>query len=223
MRNVKRLFILSLVFIFSLSLSAGKLDKDLARGFDSISPMDAYNYVKTMALPKFAGRYTGHEGYTAAAKWAAAKFKKWGLKPISNKEGFLQAFPRPYAIIPQAKMTLLKGKKQEKVELKAEDEFLPLLATDSGDNTAELVFAGWGVSAPELGYDDYAGTILASRNTMNTAFACRWPKIKAPKAFFISIPGPLPIPTWILSKDSPMPLSVKKLQIRYSKKKVLRQ
>ncbi len=157
MRNIKRLFILSLILSLSLSLSAKKLDKDLTRGFDSISPMEAYNYVKTMALPKFAGRYTGHEGYTAAAKWAAAKFKKWGLKSINSKEGYLQAFPRPYAIIPQAKMTLLKGEKQEKVELEAEDEFLPLLATDSGDNTAELVFAGWGISAPELGYDDYAG------------------------------------------------------------------
>ena len=29
--------------------------------------------------------------------------------------------------------------------------------SDSGDHTGELVFAGWGIHAPELGYDDYAG------------------------------------------------------------------
>jgi hypothetical protein len=43
------------------------------------------------------------------------------------------------------------------VELEPETDFLPMLASDSGDNTAGLVFAGWGIHAPELGYDDYAG------------------------------------------------------------------
>jgi len=132
-------------------------DKDLSRGYDSIRPEETYSYVKTMALPKYAGRHTGHEGYTEAAKWAAAKFKKWGLKTPSLEQSYLQAYPSPYVIVDQASMTLLEVDKKERVELKPETDFLPMLASDSGDNTAGCVFAGWGIHAPDLGYDDYAG------------------------------------------------------------------
>ncbi len=157
----------SIFFILSLTLPAEKLDKDLEKGFSSIRPMDIYGYVKTLASPEFAGRFTGHEGYTEAARWAALKFKEWGLKPMNKKEGYLQAYPSPYTIVEKAEMTLLipekKGQAQEElafeeVKLELEKDFLPLLFSDSGDHTAGLVFAGWGISAPELGYDDYAGT-----------------------------------------------------------------
>jgi hypothetical protein len=43
------------------------------------------------------------------------------------------------------------------MKLVPEKDFLPLLYSDSADRTAESVFAGWGISAPEIGYDDYAG------------------------------------------------------------------
>lgn len=157
MERLKKLAIIIFVLCFAVSLSAQKLDKDLAKGYQSIKDQDVYGYVKTMVLPKFAGRHTGHEGYTSAAQWAAGKFKQWGLKPINKKEGYLQAFPRPYVLVKEAKMTLLWGKDQAETELMPEKDFLPLLSTDSGNRTADLVFAGWGVSAPELGYDDYAG------------------------------------------------------------------
>src|SRR4030042_3145054 len=48
-------------------------------------------------------------------------------------------------------------------KLKPETEFLPLLFSDSGDRTADLIFAGWGICAPELGYDDYAGLDVEGR------------------------------------------------------------
>jgi hypothetical protein len=51
----------------------------------------------------------------------------------------------------------------KEVKLQPETEFLPLLFSDSGDHTGEIVFAGWGISAPELGYDDYAGLDVMGR------------------------------------------------------------
>lgn len=166
MKSKKLVLFFSILFIFSSVLSAEKQDKDLERGFNSIRPMDVYGYVKVLSSPKFAGRLTGHTGYTEAARWAAGKFKELGLKPMSKKEGYLQAYPSPYTIVDKAEMTLFipekEGKAQEElsfeeVKLESEKDFLPLLFSDSGDHTAELVFAGWGISAPELGYDDYAG------------------------------------------------------------------
>lgn len=51
-------------------------------------------------------------------------------------------------------LTLHSG---ENLTLETAVDYLPLLFSDSGKYNAELVFAGWGISAPALDYDDYAG------------------------------------------------------------------
>ena len=104
-----RIFLtLGVAIVCALAWGLPQMDKDLSRGYSSIQPQEAYGYVKTMALPKYAGRFTGHEGYTAAARWAAARFKDWGLKPLSREQGYLQAYPSPYVIVDKAAMTLLE-------------------------------------------------------------------------------------------------------------------
>ncbi len=159
-------------------------DNGLERALASLGPCDAYLYCKVMASPEFDGRLTGSEGYTKAAKWAASKFREWGLRGISAKEGYLQAYPSPYTIIDKAEMTLLlpkagapAGEKTpfSETALAPNTDFMPLLYSDSGQNEASLVFAGWGISAPELGYDDYQGLdvqgkfILCFRGTPDRA------------------------------------------------------
>jgi hypothetical protein len=142
------------------------LDKSLEAALKSIRPMDVYDFTKTLASPEYRGRLTGDEGYTAAAKWAGGWFAAWKLKPLGSKEGFLQPYPSPYTVVDTAEMTLFlpqpsSSPAQEPAysekSLVPEKEFLPLLFSDSGDRTAGTVFAGWGISAPGLGYDDYAG------------------------------------------------------------------
>jgi len=142
------------------------LDKNLEAALKSISPSEAYDIVKSLASPEFAGRLTGDGGYTAAAKWAARKLGAWGLKPIGQKEGYLQAYPSPCTVIDKAEMAILlpegkpdpeKGPSYKEMKLVPEKDFLPLLYSASGDRTADSVFAGWGISAPEHNYDDYAG------------------------------------------------------------------
>ena len=146
--------------------SSGTLDKNLKDGLAVISPAEAYDIVKTLARPEYAGRLTGHPGYTAAAQWAAKRLAAWGLKPVSGNDGYLQPYASPYTIIDRAEMTVLlpdgppdpaKATIYKEMKLVPEKDFLPLLYSDSGDRTAETVFAGWGISAPEIGYDDYAG------------------------------------------------------------------
>jgi len=134
-----------------------KLGADIEKALASIRGEDAYGWVKTLASPEFAGRLTGSEGYAAAARWAAAKFKQWGLKPILPPGGYLQPYVSPYTVVQKAEMTYLPPGDKPAVKLELNKDFLPLLFTDSGRAEAGLVFAGWAVSAPDLGYDDYAG------------------------------------------------------------------
>ncbi len=167
MKVFKSLFIV-LLFISFTSLTLSSLNQEkkpgtgqvgLEEALAGIKPMEVYNYCKTISSEKFAGRLTGHEGYTAAAKWAAGKFREWGLSPLSETAGYLQAYPSPYTVVEAAKMSLFltPGAGGEAIELQVGKDFLPLLYTDSGDHRADLVFAGWGICAPGIGYDDYAG------------------------------------------------------------------
>lgn len=135
-------------------------------GLLAINPASVYDHCKQLAGPDFAGRLTGDAGYTAAAHWAADQFRAWGVQPLFGGS-FLQAYSSPYTVIDQAAMTLIlpgkDGAAPTEVPLEAGKDFLPLLFSDSGDHTAAVVFAGWGISAPELGYDDYAGLDVSGK------------------------------------------------------------
>jgi hypothetical protein len=167
MPKTRRVLVLALAcLVLATALTAQAPDKKLQQGLASVSPAEAYDIVKTLARPEYRGRLTGDTGYTAAAKWAAKRLAAWGLKPISAKDGYLQPYPSPFTIIDRAEMTVLlpegpsdpaKPATTKEMKLVPEKDFLPLLFSDSGDHTAGTVFAGWAISAPGIGYDDYAG------------------------------------------------------------------
>jgi hypothetical protein len=132
---------------------------------ETITHEEVYNFCRRLASAEFGGRYTSHEGHRAAAEWVAANFEQWGLTPFPEWHGFLQPYPSPMILQDEAEMTLLLADRKEgeqgdlsyrEVPLEIETEFMPFLFSASGSGEAGIVFAGWGMSAPELGYDDFA-------------------------------------------------------------------
>ncbi|MDW7760383.1 MAG: M20/M25/M40 family metallo-hydrolase [Acidobacteriota bacterium] len=156
MKQPRRILVIALTLFLASFSQAQDLEPHLQKGLKTIRAMDAYHYVKKMVSPEFGGRYTGDEGYLAAANWAAKKFKEWGLEPMNKTVGYLQAFPAPYTKVKEAELTLMLQNGRS-VTLTPEEDFLPMLPTDSGHHAAGAVFAGWGVHAPEMNYDDYHG------------------------------------------------------------------
>jgi hypothetical protein len=123
---------------------------------------DIYAWCKFLAGPEFAGRLTGTPEYARAARWAASKFKEWGLRPLESAPEFLLPFPCSYTLVDKAELTVLAqagadSHAPEEKPLVLGQDFLPYFFSGSGRVEAEAVFAGWGISAPDLGYDDYAG------------------------------------------------------------------
>jgi len=150
---------LAFVAVSPLIGSAGPKDKNVEKAMRSIRPAEGYEFVKTLTSPEFNGRQSGEAGATASCKWAAALLRGWGLKPLTG-EDWLLPYPNPYTIIDSADMTVyLPGMPADGagIRLQPEKEYLPLLSADSGEGVGGVVFAGWGISAPELNYDDYAG------------------------------------------------------------------
>jgi hypothetical protein len=130
--------------------------------FHGISSHALLEYVKELASDKYEGRLTGTPSYDACTEWTAALLKAWGVKPAGGDGTYFQTFPNPYTVVlPDCEVSLQIPQKNSKDVVKKyyryEDEFMPGGTSGSGEVTAEVIYVGYGVTAPELGYDDYKG------------------------------------------------------------------
>src|SRR5215472_12341206 len=113
------------------------------------------NDVKALSAPEMEGRGAGTKGIDRAAHLIEQRYKSLGLEPAGTN-GYFQ----PFTVITGAE---LKGKNdlyvhqgKSKSELKLNQDFVPFSFSTSGSVSGPVVFAGYGASAPEFGYDDYA-------------------------------------------------------------------
>ena len=118
-----------------------------------------------------AGRRSGTAGERAAADWIAARFAALGLEP-AGEGGFLQEFPVPLeptsgggsrftrarsSVEPTPGMSL---ELEEVVATQPEGSALPLSCSEGGRASGRLVYCGFGIEAPDKGWDDFAGKDL---------------------------------------------------------------
>jgi Peptidase family M28 len=135
-----------------------------------ITSRTLYDYVKELASPKFEGRLTGTPSYDAAARWTADLLASWAIKPAGDAGTFYQKFPDPYTLVRPGGALSLDVKMPDGATIRRpyvlEEEFFPGSTSDSGTITAEVVYVGFGTTAPELGYDDYAGVDVKGKLVM---------------------------------------------------------
>lgn len=126
----------------------------------SISSHDLLEYVRIQCDDKYMGRLTGTPEYQACAEWLAGEFSGWGLKPAGDDGTWFQWFDIPYTLVyPECGVSLhlpLKDGTAIQKHYRYISEYMPGSTSGSGTVTAEVVYAGYGITAPELGYDDYA-------------------------------------------------------------------
>ena len=121
-------------------------------------PADPQRYlddIKALSAPAMEGRGAGTKGITRAEHLIEKRYKSLGLEPAGT-DSYLQ----PFTVITGAQ---LKGKNSfavltgdHKRELKAKQDFVPFSFSASGSAHGAMVFAGYGVTAEEFQYDDYA-------------------------------------------------------------------
>jgi len=108
--------------------------------------------VSWLADPARTGRGVGTDGGQETAAWIGARFAEAGLAPAFDG-GYLQRFEAPFRATLKGGNALALGAGA----LALARDWLPFGFSDDGTVEGELVFAGYGISAPDLGYDDYAG------------------------------------------------------------------
>lgn len=117
-----------------------------------------------LAGPECAGRGVSGPGIQKAADHIAAEFQAAGLKPAGNDGSYFQ----PFTITGSPKLgspnTLtLTNPDGQKRELAYGQDFTPTGLTKPGKLDAELVFAGYGITAEKPAYNDYAGLDVAGK------------------------------------------------------------
>ena len=136
-------------------------EETLLRAMHSISSHDLLEYVNIQCDEKYQGRLTGTPEYQECAEWLAGEFGSWGLTPAGDDGGWFQWFKIPYTLVyPDCRLTLHVPLKKDGVLLKHYrymTEYMPGSTSGNGEVTGEVVYAGYGITAPELNYDDYKG------------------------------------------------------------------
>lgn len=121
-----------------------------------VKPEDYLSHVKFLASDELKGRATGTAEGDKAAKYIAGKFKAWGLKPIGGS--YFQTFEVTIQskVGPATAFSYTNGNGGKKA-LVLKETFQVVGPSGSGSFEGPLVFAGYGITAPEYSYDDYAG------------------------------------------------------------------
>ena len=116
-----------------------------------------WSYVEALANDQMKGRDTGSPEHLKAAQYVADHFQKAGLTPAGT-QGFLQPvkFEAWKIVEPESSVELIRGGKAERLAL-GEDAFIGRGTPPAEFVQAPLVFVGYGLTVPEMKYDDFAG------------------------------------------------------------------
>jgi hypothetical protein len=144
---------LAALFLTALWLFA-QVPSRVATGYDSIQPSRLKADLTFLSSDALEGRRSLERGSEVAIQWIASEFAKAGLKPLVG-DSFLQPVPliEYQADRTQTSLVVQHGDKSETFHAPDANGSFPTETTVGGP----VVFAGFGISAPELGYDDYAG------------------------------------------------------------------
>jgi hypothetical protein len=123
-------------------------------GYDSIQPARLKADLTFLSSDALEGRLSLQRGSEIAIQWIAREFAKAGLKPLVG-DSYLQPVPLIEFSADRALTSLTLARDGQSEVFHAPDAtatFAHEVAV-----SGRVVFAGFGITAPELNYDDYAG------------------------------------------------------------------
>ena len=142
---------------FSLSLLCALAFPILLRAQVStpeITAAEISAHIKYLASDALEGRGSGSKGNEQAAAYIAGLLKEYGIPPASTA-GYLQPFEFVSAVKLGASNALVLESGAGKKEYAVDREFRPFGFTSNASVRGPVLFAGYGITAPDSSYDDY--------------------------------------------------------------------
>lgn len=153
-------------FLLLSALNIGRVNAqtavpaDAQKAVQSVRPAAIEAHMRYLADDRLEGRKPGSRGFALAAQYVEDQFKALGLKPAGENGTYRQAVPlrRWQAREGAGTLTLIGNGTEHNLTYGKNFILNPLPDRTSSNVRAPVVFVGFGVTAPELGYDDYTGT-----------------------------------------------------------------
>jgi len=135
------------------------------QGSGPIDPAELSETIKVMASDDFEGRNPGTAGETKTIAYLTQRFKDLGLEPGGEKGGWTQRVPLIRFQVSPTSTFNVSTKAGETPLIQAKDLYLTSQrpTAEVAVDRAEMVFVGYGVSAPERGWDDFKGVDLRGK------------------------------------------------------------
>jgi Peptidase family M28/PDZ domain/PA domain len=156
-RNIPAALLLVIVAALSTfylsSLVALPTARPTAEVVSDLSAPRYFEHVKFLSSDEMKGRGDGSPELDKAADYIASQFRTFGLRPMGDDNTYFQKFQLTTgAVLGPNNELQLNGDK-----LKINEDFVPITFSDTASFDGALVFVGYGITAPELHYDDYEG------------------------------------------------------------------
>ena len=177
---------ISCLLLASLFCAAGalrggdELSERLQPALDAITPDALLAHIKILASDEFEGRAPGSQGEDLSVKYITEQFKKIGLKPGNPDGTYVQDVPLA-GIKSEPQMAFVVGDKTK--DLKYPEDFVASSARLQPEvkiEKSDLVFVGYGVVAPEYGWDDYKNVDVKGKTLLMLIGDPPIPNPKAP-------------------------------------------
>ncbi|OON68654.1 peptidase M28 [Hymenobacter sp. CRA2] len=135
------------------------IDKPAASALKKVKPADIKAHIQYLADDKLQGRQPGTPGYQMAVDYVTQQLKSFGVQPAGDNGTFVQKVRLRRAFVKPEPLLVLRDAGGVPTALTAGRDyaFYPNPAAPTVQTEAPLVFAGYGITAPELKYDDYQG------------------------------------------------------------------
>ncbi len=131
----------------------------------SINEATLRGHIRFLADDLLEGRAPGTNGDLLAQRYVAAQFESLGLKPAAPGGGWFQPVPL-VGVTTHVPETVTFRHDADSLKLRRHEDYVftsGKTVKRVGLENAELVFVGYGIVAPEFGWDDFKGTDLRGK------------------------------------------------------------
>lgn len=142
--------IASLIFIF---LSHNIYSQKVNQGLKQITPELLKQHIDYLASDSMKGRDTPSPELDLAADYIAKEFEKLGVKRVNGSYFQNITFCTKDLDVTNSQLKISLGDSSKEFNLKT--DYTPFEPTANASVDAQIVFAGYGITAPEYNYDDY--------------------------------------------------------------------
>ncbi len=155
---IRRVPVLSLVLLGVVFLVPLAARQQGAPGLETIRQAELRAYLFFLAADAMRGRLTDTPENLATADYIRSRFERAGLAPAAGGSYFQNYLLMTATLGEGNRLDVVTGEGAAR-HLEHGQEFYPQRFSASGTVSAPVAFAGFGITAPALGYDDYAGDV----------------------------------------------------------------